>query len=96
MEIRKLAYELYKIDWKQSHMITPEIEKDNLKDYYEGLVDFDGSYSYEDYVEEFGYNGEIYVRFEEFLDCEYQDADYIRELFDNDALFVEYLQDYKR
>lgn len=93
MDISKLAYELYKIDWKKAHWITPEIEKDSLKNYYECLVDFDDSYLYKNYIEEFGYNGELYVCFEEFLDCEYQDKDYIRELFDNEKLFEEYLKD---
>jgi len=91
--IQELAYELYKVDWKQSHMITPEREKDTLKDYFEGLVDSDGSYSYEDYIEEFGYNGSLYVRFEEFLGAEYLDKEYMRSLLFNDKLFAMYEKD---
>lgn len=92
MDIRKLCYELYKIDWKHSH-ITKEREMDSIKDYYEGLVDNDSEYTYEDYIEEFGYNGELYVCFEEFCDAEYYNVDYMRTLLDNDRLINIYHED---
>lgn len=93
MDIRKLAYELYKIDWKDSHGIIPRVEKDNLKLYSEYLTDFDSSYSYEDYLEDYGYYGQLYVCFNEFLDYEYQDVAYMKGLFSNDKLFQKYLKD---
>lgn len=93
MDIRKLCYELYKIDWKHSHMITKEREMDSIKDYYEGLIDNDSEYTYEDYIEEFGYDGELYVCFEEFCDAEYYNVDYMRTLLDNDRLINIYHED---
>ena len=95
MDIRKLCYELYKIDWKHSHMITKEREMDSIKDYYEGLIDNDSEYTYEDYIEEFGYDGELYVCFEEFCDAEYYDVDYMCTLLDNDKLINIYHEDIK-
>lgn len=95
MNIRKLCYELYKIDWKYSHMITKEREMDSIKDYYEGLIDNYIEYTYEDYIEEFGYDGELYVCFEEFCDAEYYDVDYMRTLLDNDKLINIYHEDIK-
>lgn len=92
MDIRKLCYELYKMDWKHSH-ITKEREMDSVKDYYEGLIDNDNEYTYEDYIEEFGYDGELYVCFEEFCDAEYYDVDYMRTLLDNDKLINIYHKD---
>ena len=92
MDIRKLCYELYKIDWKHSH-ITKEREMDSIKDYYEGLIDNDNEYTYEDYIEEFGYDGELYVCFEEFCNAEYYDVDYMRTLLDNDKLINIYHED---
>ena len=92
MNIRKLCYELYKIDWKHSH-ITKEREMDSIKDYYEGLIDNDNEYTYEDYIEEFGYDGELYVCFEEFCDTEYYDVDCMRTLLDNDKLINIYHED---
>lgn len=88
MNIRKLCYELYKLDWKRSHMITREIEMDSLKDYYENLVD--ENYTYEDYIEEFGYDGELYACYEEFLEVEYLERGYIHSLLDNVDLEKEY------
>ena len=92
MNIRKLCYELYKIDWKHSH-ITKEREMDSIKDYYEGLIDNDIEYTYEDYIEAFGYDGELYVCYEEFCDAEYYDVDYMRTLLDNDKLINIYHED---
>ena len=92
MDIRKLCYELYKIDWKHSH-ITKEREMDSIKDYYEGLIDNDIEYTYGDYIEEFGYDGELYVCYEEFCDAEYYDVDYMRTLLDNDKLINIYHED---
>lgn len=92
--ISELAYELYKVQWKKDHMITAEIEQDALKDYYEGLVDFDGSYSFDDYIEEYGYlDGEIYACYEEFMDTEYLDEEYMKNLLNNDSLFEQYEYD---
>lgn len=92
--ISRLCYELYKLDWKRSHMITTEIEMDFLKDYYEGLADHeDTEYTYEDYLEEFGYNGELYVCFEEFLETEYLEDDYMTRLLNNVELSAMYYDD---
>ena len=95
-KLSKLCYELYKLDWKHSHMITYEREADSVKDYFEGLVDSNGSdreYTYADYIEEFGYDGELYACYDEFLDSEYRDEDYIKGLLDNDVLFAMYKEE---
>ena len=94
--ISRLCYELYKVDWKHSHMITAEREMDSIKDYYEGLTDMDDTeYTYNDYLEEFGYNGELYVCYEEFLETEYLMEDYICSLLDNAELIAMYHEDIK-
>lgn len=92
--IRKLCYELYKVDWKHSHVITAQREMDNLKDYYECVIDgdFEG-YTYNDYLVDFGYQGQIYACYHEFLDTEYFDVDYMRTLLDNNELINLYLED---
>ena len=95
MNISKLCYELYKIDWKYSHMITKYMEMDNIKNYYDCLIDDDSEYTYDDYLEEFGYDGELCVRYDEFLDNEYLEEDYIKQLLDNEKLYNKYLEDLK-
>lgn len=96
-QIRKLCYELYKIDWKKSHMITPEMEKDLVRNYYEEVVfspDFDGDYSLEDYVFDYGYEGQLYACYDEFLGAEYLDKDYVLTLLpENSDVRILYLQD---
>lgn len=99
--ISKLCYELYKVDWKRNHMITADREMDSIKDYYECVEDMsipyftlDGSeYTYNDYLEEFGYDGELYVCYEEFCEIEYLDYGYICSLLDNEKLITMYRKD---
>lgn len=80
MQIAHLCYELYKLDWESDHKITPKRKRDALFDYYKGLVDDDETYTYEDYLDEFGYDGEIYACYDEFLDNEYLDDEYMHIL----------------
>lgn len=91
--ISRLCYELYKVDWKRSHMITEKREMDSIKDYYKGLVDNDTEYIYNDYLEEFGYDGELYVCYEEFLDMEYHDKEYMCSLLGDEELISLYYKD---
>lgn len=95
MNIKKIAYELYKIDWKHTH-ITPETEMNSLRDYVL-ISSFYGQsdYTYEDYLQDTGYNGELYVCFDEFVDNEYQDKDYIIHLLRSDQLISLYLNFFK-
>ncbi|MBQ3543487.1 MAG: hypothetical protein IJA34_00620 [Lachnospiraceae bacterium] len=90
--IRKLCYELYKLDWKNSH-ITVEKEAKSIKDYFDGLIDSDAEYTYNDYLEEFGYNEELYACYDEFLDNEYQDEEYICGLLNNEKFIDMYRKD---
>ena len=82
MRIAQLCYELYKIDWESDHKITAKRKRANVLDYYKGLLngDYDEDYTYEDYLDEFGYDGEIYACYDEFLDNEYLDTDYMCSL----------------
>lgn len=96
MNISELAYQLYIIQWKHEN-ITPEIEADAYKNYFEDTDEEDfEDYSFEDYLWDCGYaNGTLYVCYEEFLDAEYLDEEYIKELLDNETLFEMYLKDLK-
>lgn len=93
--ISKLCYELYKIDWKYDHHITPEVEKDNMKNYYNEFVLNGSEYTYEDFLNEFGYDGDLYVCYEEFCDNEYNDKEYICSLLNNEKLIQMYYNDTK-
>lgn len=89
MTIKKLAYELYKIDWMRR--ISIDRQMDAFKNFYEEQED--SEYTIEDWIYENGYDGELYVCEEEFFDAEYLDENYMRSLFNNDNLFNEYQKD---
>jgi hypothetical protein len=99
--ISKLCYELYKIGWKQYH-IDVERERKSIKDYYEFLMKEEDedvnvfTYTYNDYLEEFGYDGELYVCYEEFCETEYLEEDYIRVLLNDESLLKMYYEDIKQ
>lgn len=91
MNIENLCYELYKIDWMDR--ISTECKKDTLKNYYEAISEkgiSEKEYTFNNYLLDFGYNGECYVGFEEFLDFEFLDAAYMKTLL-NDNQYIEYL-----
>ena len=95
MTIRELAYELYKMDWMRR--ISCGIQMDTLKDYYQETTEEDREvYTFEDYVLEYGYSGQLYVGINEFLRAEYLDEFYMKSIFyKNDKLFKEYQEDLK-
>lgn len=90
MNISKIAYELYKQDWIDTH--TTEKERINsLRDYYsfakQSIDNYNEYSSYEDWLSDFGFNGFIYSCYEEFLDNEYNDKEYIFNLLADTKLF---------
>lgn len=85
MKFRELLYEIYKLDWKKTHIMVPQSEVDVLVDFYEdkneGNITEDMTIS--EYIEEFGYQGNgLYACYEEFLEGEYTDGGYIDYLIE--------------
>ena len=101
--IKELAYQLYKLDWMRR--ISTDRQMDKMKDYYEECVttelnprtgDAEPQYtmSFEDYLwDTDGYDGELYTCFDEFIDNEYQDDDFMKALLGNNNLYQVYLED---
>ena len=90
MKIYELCYELYKIDWMKR--ISAERQADALKNWFEETDD-KNEYTFDSFISEHGYDGELYVCFDEFLDNEYLDREYIEALLDNDCLYEMYAED---
>jgi hypothetical protein len=92
MNIRQIAYEKYKLNWMMEHGYT-------IVDLFEcvgkHLID-DPDWSLADAYDEWelsdGFHGEIWCCFEEFLDCEYQDKEYMSLILDTGE-YYEYLKD---
>jgi hypothetical protein len=82
-------------------MIAAEREMDSIKNYYADVANmvvpyFTASgdeYTYNDYLEEFGYDGELYVCYEEFCDIEYHDKEYMCSLLSDAGLISLYYAD---
>lgn len=92
LTVKKLAYELYKIDWLAR--ITPEQMKSTYKKYYEFINGEElEDYTFDEYLEEYGYDGEIYVCYEEFTRSEYLDKAFIKGLLNDENLYRKYLED---
>ena len=96
-QFEMLCYELYKLDWISTHITSEIMEKTKAAyiDYcLEYLDETEDVNTFEDCIEEYGYaNGCIYACFEEFLDSEYQDKEYMKYLIgDNEALYSYYCQ----
>ncbi len=92
--IRKLCYELYKIDWMRK--ISAEMQMDELKNYFEERYEagmLDDNYSFDDYIFDNGYGRSIYVCFDEFLGTEYKNEACMEDLLDNDNLYRLYKED---
>ena len=87
--LAQAGYDLYKEDWMRR--ITNKQKLDRIRDYYDELLDgaFEGDFP--EYEEEVGYEQGIYVCFSEFLDNEYQDAEYMKTLF-SDKQYQLYLK----
>ena len=94
--ISKVAYELYKQNWIDTHT-TRDVRMDDIRNWGETEIENDDgtlACTYEEYREEFGYLGTgLYVCYEEFLDEEYQDREFMKELLQSDALISAYLED---
>lgn len=82
-DIARLCYALYKEDWHTR--ISKDRKQDALKNAYEA------GESLEEYLDESGYDGELYVCFDEFKTAEFKNEEYIKGLLDNDKLYEEYL-----
>ncbi len=81
---KQILYKMYIIDWKKR--LGPQLELDSLESYLSECINSDNNFqTYEEYLDETGYgNGCLYVCFEEFLNNEFLDVDYIKTLIDPD------------
>ena len=96
-----ILYALYKLDWLNTHNITKQREVDTLYSYYQYIEDNDLSmvnYTFDDYLTENGYGGELYCCFDEFCKNEFMDVDYMHSLIGSDKLniLIAYEKELKR
>lgn len=94
--IRDIAYMMYKIDWVNSH-ISAERQLEAARQYYDYLQEcISEGYqetSFEEWIEENGFGGAIYVCYDEFCGSEYCDKEYMRNLLKNENMLINYEND---
>lgn len=94
-KISELAYALYKQDWIDTHT-TPASRLESVREYYaytqECVEANDEPDSYENYLEENGFHGFLYVCYDEFCGTEYMDEDYIAHLLNNNPILIKAYQ----
>lgn len=104
MDIRKIAYQRYQLAWMLTHGITvqdiykacAEAANENIED--KGPNATFKADDFRDYLEEHGFgSGSLWVCFDEFMGCEYQDKSYMRSILQysggSEDLYAAYLRD---
>lgn len=98
-EILKACYEIYKVDWKRTH-VTPEEEAAEREEYEDALAeakefddaDFADLYpTFDAWVDEHGYGGSLWVCRAEFEECEFRDPAYMESLLTDNKMWTAWL-----
>lgn len=79
--IKHLIYEIYKTHWIETHTDTKQRLK-TLGSYAIKILEDKEICSIKEYIEEYGYNSECYVSYNEFLENEYQDKNLIKSILE--------------
>jgi len=91
--IKQLCYELFIIDWEVRH-ITKERKLASMRSYHRDVqMENVGGISYDEYILDNGYDGELYPYFDEILETEYLNESYMCELLKDEDLLVMYYRD---
>lgn len=90
--IAQIAYALYVRNWIDTHTVA-ESRLSALRDYYiDALSSLDEDIEPDDFGKwlfENGFSGSCYACFDEFLNAEYLDREYITKLFDSNARLLD-------
>lgn len=84
MNIKKIAYEKYKLDWMLHHGYTLTDLINGLELMREENEDDSIQQLFVDWEYGFGFGSEIWVCFDEFIDNEYTDTDYMKQILTRD------------
>ena len=83
--IDRIIYEIYKTDWLNRHTTTKSHMRNVLEYAIEASQTPDSNQTYEEWVEENGILGSLYVCFNEFLQYEYLDENFIKGLIEKEC-----------
>lgn len=92
-DIKQIAYEKYKLDWMLHHGYTLKDLIDELSSCMEEANE-DLVVVFDIWASDYGFGSEIWVCFQEFIDNEYQDEGYMKQLL-NWEEYEKYQEDMK-
>lgn len=99
LDICDIAYELYKQEWIEEHT-TKQVRMDTLRLYEKYQKDnIETSYAYEswdEFIQDEGYAGELYADYEVFVENEYMNKTYMHELLKDKELIAMYDDDIRK
>lgn len=101
MDITKIAYEKYKLDWMIQHGYTLQNLVTELgKMIYEDFLDGPNVVTsvltlFEDWEYAYGFNSEIWACYDEFMDIEFYDSEYMKSLLTSNEYYtyMEYVRE---
>ena len=83
-DIKKIAYKKYQLDWMRNHNYSLDSLIMELDKWIESQVDTSLISEFDAWALDRGFDGTLWVCFNEFLDCEYQDEDYMKSLLNEE------------
>ena len=92
MDVKRIAYEKYKLDWLMKHGYTLTDLMSELESIRDDTDPINLLFVF--WEEEYGFGSEIWVCFDEFIDNEYQDKGYMKQLL-NWEEYEKYEEDIK-
>lgn len=96
-DIAQIAYEKYQLDWMRNHNCSLEELINHMNDIYDEQFYYDGKNlspkdAFAVFEDDYGFNGSLYVCFDEFINAEYTDSGYMEYLLSEDE-FSSYQED---
>lgn len=90
-QLQVIAYDLYVEEWLREHISTERL-LNALRNYHKGVLsgDYSPEYDFNAYVQESGFDGELYVCFDEFIESEFEDREYMYELLEDETFVQAY------
>lgn len=91
MNITQIAYEKYKLDWMMSHGYTLVDLLVQVRDMQEVHPNLDAVGAFFEWEDGLGFDGEVWACYDEFMDTEFLDQDYMMSILSVDER-IEYLK----
>ena len=91
-DIKDISYHKYQLRWMMDHGYSLEDLVEKMTEIFKEYDEFFSPEScYELFVSDYGFGGELFVSYQEFLDSEYRDKDYIKSILTKKQ-YLDYLK----